>query len=81
MHTFAARQKYVGRRAETRRFCFCFQRKTKEQQIIDLLLSFSIKETKLNFVSNLGHPQNGHPFFTGFVRIFEITPYPLSLHC
>jgi len=50
LRTFAAGQKYVGWRAETRRFCLLVLYKDKEQQIINLLLTFSIIETGLNFL-------------------------------
>jgi hypothetical protein len=38
--TFAAGQKFVGRRAETRRFCFWFERKTKRNRSISVALIF-----------------------------------------
>ena len=55
MHTFAASQKICRQAGRDPPVLLLFLKKNpkKEQQIDNLLLSFSIKETKLNFVSNL----------------------------
>jgi hypothetical protein len=46
-------------------------KKDKEQQIIDLLRSSPITETRLNFISNLKHPVAGVHFLCILEDILE----------